>query len=378
VVDPSNQPGLAWSNPASGPVVASAISTDAIIALVEAGLRAPSGDNCQPWRFRWDRQCLRVVFVPERADSFYDVQHVASWISLGALLTNMRTVARPLGWELRVDLFPRGDSQDAVAKIRFEPSEAVPDPLVAAIGTRCVNRRPYRREPLPDEVRGELQEVASLPGVRISWVESRPLMRRVAAMAAQNDRLLFEVRALHDGLYRWLRWGKPEAARSRDGMPIETLELGRFEQLGFRLLGFWPYARLLTMLGGTRLLPIRTQSVYERSGAIALLSVAGQERRDFVRGGEILERIWLTATLRNVSFQPITGITLLLRRLVTGGEGLSARHRQILARLKVELDRVFELPVGEAPIMLFRLGLAPPPSARAPRLPPEDTLSIDS
>ena len=31
-----------------------AISRQVISAVVEAGLQAPSGDNCQPWRFGWD------------------------------------------------------------------------------------------------------------------------------------------------------------------------------------------------------------------------------------------------------------------------------------------------------------------------------------
>ena len=165
----------------------------------------------------------------------------------------------------------------------------------------------------------------------------------------------------------------------RDGMPAETLELAAFERLGIRLLGSWRWARVASGLGLTRLLPYRARAIYRRSAAIALLSVQGDQREDFVRGGQVLERLWLTATRHDVAFQPITGTTfLLLRRRLVGGEGLNARHRRLLDRLDGELKQVFPECATDSPIMLFRLGLASPPSGRAPRLPLERVLDVAS
>src|SRR4029450_10147537 len=65
------------------------IARATIAAGGEGGMRGPSGDNCQPWRFRWDGAVLDVIFVPERAASFYDVRNVASWISLGAVIVKI-------------------------------------------------------------------------------------------------------------------------------------------------------------------------------------------------------------------------------------------------------------------------------------------------
>ena len=118
--------------------------------------------------------------------------------------------------------------------------------------------------------------------------------------------------------------------------------------------------------------------MYARSAAIALLTVEGADRTDFVRGGEVLERIWLTATLRNVAFQPITGIIFLLLRLaLEQGRGLSVRHQSLVERVARDLWELFPEVLGQTPVMLFRLGLAPPPTARAPRLPSRRILSIE-
>jgi hypothetical protein len=47
-------------------------------ALVDAASHAPSGDNCQPWRFHWDGEYIRVVFLADRGESLYDIHNVAS------------------------------------------------------------------------------------------------------------------------------------------------------------------------------------------------------------------------------------------------------------------------------------------------------------
>ena len=355
-----------------------AVSRDIISAVVQAAIQAPSGDNCQPWRFRWDGTHLRVVFLAGRAESVYDIRSLASWISLGAVITNMTIAATLHGLQTAVELFPSGDAPGVVARARFASGPVAADPLAEAIPARSVNRRPYQREPLPAILREEAQSlVASSAGARLSWVDTEPVKGQIAALAAQNDRIMFENRALHDGVYGWIRWTRAEAERRRDGMPAETLELSPFERPGLRLLGSWRWARVAGALRLSRVLPVRARKIYERSGAIALLSVRGDQPEDFVRGGEVLERIWLTATRHGIAFQPITGITfLLLRMRLQGGEGLSPDHRKVLERVAEGFARMYPEGAPESPIMLFRLGLASPPSGRALRLPLEQVLEI--
>ena len=356
----------------------SAVSREVISAIVEAAIQAPSGDNCQPWRFRWDGEHLRILFLADRAESVYDIRSLASWISLGAVITNATLAATQQGLQATVELFPAGESAGVVALVRFVAGSATTDPLAEAIPARCVNRRPYQQEPIPADVREKLQALAaSASGTRLSWIETDPAKRRIAALAAQNDRILFENRALHDGVYGWIRWTRADAQRRRDGMPAETLELSRFERPGMRLLGSWRWARLAAALRISRVFPVRARKIYQRSGAIALLSVRGDQPEDFVRGGQVLERMWLTATRHGIAFQPITGITfLLLRMRLNGGEELGSDHRKLLGRMEEELKRLYPEGAAETPIMLFRLGLAPPPSGRALRRPLEQILEI--
>src|SRR5438874_6005495 len=169
-----------------------------VSALVHAAALAPSGDNCQPWRFHWDGRRLRVSFLAERAESFYDVQNTASWISLGAVLENMQIAAAPLGMDLTVELFPAAEPEHTVAVATPRRARPIAAPLADAIEARCVNRRPYQTRPLSADVRAEIDDVLSaVRGAHLSWIDASAQKGKLAALAAENDRLLFEHRALH-------------------------------------------------------------------------------------------------------------------------------------------------------------------------------------
>jgi nitroreductase len=351
------------------------IDLAAVRAIVQAGVLAPSGDNCQPWRFHWDGAWLRVRFVRERAESFYDVENAASWVSLGAVLCNMRIAAASLGLGLEVTEFPDGEDADTVARCRLVPGEPGEATLAPAIEARCVNRRPYAVRRIPRIVRQQLLDAArNEDGIHLTWVDG-PRLQRAARLAAVNDRILFEHPGLHAGLFRWLRWNASEVRRLRDGMPVESLELNPFERLGFRALASPVVLRLASASWLTRALPFRARRTYQRSGAIVLLSSTRSRPIDFVRGGEVLERLWLMATLGRLAFQPITGVTfLLLRAAMASAEGLGPTHRRLLERCRDEATRVFPRLRNEAPIVLARLGYAATPSARSPRLPADSML----
>jgi nitroreductase len=290
----------------------------------------------------------------------------------------MAIASRHLGWKLTGELFPPAEPSPIVAVGRLERDHSTGDPLFAAITRRCVNRQPYRAATLAETLWIEFTGHATQVGdVNLSWVEDNPAKAKLAAVAAENDRLLFEHPALHAGLYRWIRWTDEEVARAADGMPIAALEIGGLERRAFRLLGSPGRASVLSKLGLSRFLPRRSRQIYEQSGAIAVLSVAGRQPADFVRVGEVLQRIWLTATLRGIALQPITGISLLLlRATLAGGEGLSRDQQSHLQRLATRLRELVSLPAGDLPAIIFRVGYARSPSARAPRLPLDEVLTV--
>ncbi|MGD8241945.1 MAG: ThiF family adenylyltransferase, partial [Desulfobacterales bacterium] len=73
--------------------------------ILQAAIRAPSGDNCQPWRFRVDQNRISLHLRPEVDRSLFNVDQYASLIACGAAVENMRLAASRYGFEARVNLF---------------------------------------------------------------------------------------------------------------------------------------------------------------------------------------------------------------------------------------------------------------------------------
>lgn len=62
--------------------------------IIEAAIRSPSGDNCQPWSFNLkSEQQLEITTVPKSAESFFDYNCEGTLLSLGAVVENVRTQA---------------------------------------------------------------------------------------------------------------------------------------------------------------------------------------------------------------------------------------------------------------------------------------------
>lgn len=364
-------------NPATGK---STIDAALVNDIVQAGMLAPSGDNCQPWHFIWNGSQLDIVFQPQRAESLYDVNNMASWISLGAVLANMRIAATQHGLELNANLFPDEVNRNLVAAVRFTPSlECEKDPLFQVLTQRCANRRAYESSPLPPELSQELLSLATtVPGMQLDLIDKRKPKAQVASLAARNDIILYENQKLHNGLYRWIRWTPEETNGSNDGLPIESLELNSIDRMGFRALASWGMAKTASLVGVPYFLWMRACRIYRKSAAVGLLSVDGTKPEDFIRAGQLLERIWLTVTLRGFSFQPITGITcLILRCRLAKADGLALSHQNMLATIEKKLTKLFPALQQKTPIMLFRLGRASAsPSRRSPRRPVSAVLKM--
>ena len=76
-----------------------------------------------------------------------------------------------------------------------------------------------------------------------------------------------------------------------------------------------------------------------------------------------LERVWLRATLFGMSLQPFAGSAVLA---LPDYPGVSSRLREALAQ------GWKRLAPGRLPMMVFRMGRAPPPSVRTARRPLDD------
>jgi UDP:flavonoid glycosyltransferase YjiC (YdhE family)/nitroreductase len=338
-------------------------------ALVEAAVRAPSVGNSQPWRYSWDGTALGVHVQPDRANPFLNYTNPDTWVGLGCALANMEVAAAARGFRTEVDM-PEDARGALVARVRPVPGPRTDPSLEAVLAARVTNRLAYDERPLSGAHRDALFAAVSTfePQVRMEWVDA-PASRNVVADAmAVYNRVLFENDGLLTSFLTWLRRTPAEAEATRDGLSLESLELGRLGGALFSLAASTWRAPLLAWTGLFTLFQKGSAARSRKSGAFGMLSIPLNDVESLVTAGRALEILWLKATQRGLAFQPLAGPLLLMSRMrFSGGAGLTPRQQRLAHRMMADLGRVFPFFDTRCPAIFFRIGHAPAPTARSLR-----------
>ncbi len=338
---------------------------NAIERILAAGVLAPSGDNCQPWRFEVAENVIRVFLIPERDRSLYSWGNRASYIAHGALLENMRIAAEPLGYQLTIQDFPDPQNPLLTARITLEEAPIVANPLADAIPLGCSNRKKYQATPLSNTQRQQLREAG---GADTMWIEESTTRKKIASALAYNEKVLFENQSMHKFFFDHMLWTTQDATKNLLGFPIGALELPPPIRALWPAFRHWSVISALTSLGFENGIVFGNTPIYASGAVLACLTLEDRSAQEFLRVGHIAERIWLTATHLGLSVQILTGIPLLMNRVVANEPGLSPAHSNIVTKQYGRLQEA----TGSTRIiaLLLRIGVSNPPSARTPRMAP--------
>jgi hypothetical protein len=336
--------------------------------IARAGALAPSGDNLQPWTFITEDHSLLIFHDPNQDRSLFNVRHLASYIALGAVLENVLIAATKYNYRANIWYFPEAQKQDLIARVTFAHG-AEPDSLVDSIEKRCTNRRPYETRALDSSIIQRLTlEADRFPGIGLVWLSDRARLKKIGAIVSRADRLLFENPLVHGHLFSTLRWNQAEIERTRDGLPIASLELGRVGSLAFRILKNWNIVKCLNRFGLSRAVANHSSVLMKCCSAAGLITAPDISPSSFLEVGRSFQRVWLNTTKENLAFQPMTALIFLqLRSRLGDYQGITAEQRTVIDGLRDDLDKFLGISKGRVPAMLFRLGYGAVPSGKTIR-----------
>jgi nitroreductase len=259
--------------------------------LLTAATAAPSMHNTQPWRFKVCQDLIELRADPERRLPVTDPAGRAVHIACGAALLNLRLAAAVADREPVVRLLPDPDQPLLLATVRLagphQADEAERD-LHAAITRRHTNRGPFSERPVPASVLAELEDAAQVEG-GILHVLDHNEAARVLYLARDAERGWLADPAYREELARWVggprdQDGIPDGAlgpRSPDRpAPVREFAPGRPAPAG--------YAR------------------FEENPQIVVLSTPSGGPAGWLAAGQALQRVLLTATVREVAACPLT------------------------------------------------------------------------
>jgi nitroreductase len=261
--------------------------------LVAAATLAPSMHNTQPWRFRYQpaSQTIELYADPARMLQFGDPDGRAAHIACGAALLNLRLAAVVAGRQPVLRLIPADTQRLLLATVRLAgPGQARPDEieLHAVIPERHTNRFPFSARPVPPGILAELTEAARLEGA-VLHVPGRQEAARLLRLAREAERDLLAQPGYRAELARWAG-----GDRDRDGIP--GMALAPHDPAG---------AAPVRDFAPDRPGPVR-YAWFEDQPQLAVLCTPSESRSDWLRAGQALQRVLLTATLRGIAASPLT------------------------------------------------------------------------
>ncbi|WP_367319973.1 hypothetical protein [Streptomyces sp. HUAS ZL42] len=260
-------------------------------SLLAAAVAAPSIHNTQPWRFGLNPYSgsIEVRVDRRRPLPMADPELRAQHLSVGAAVFNLRVAAAHLGWDPLVRPVTAADDPDLLATVRLtRPTPDVQPPLshlYEAVERRHTSRMPFTGRPVPDPIVAEMINSARAEGAHLD-VPGIPGTRRLLCLTRAAEAR----NALHPARTAEARtWVTPPGTGAAYGIPVAALgprdASGRMPVRDFT--GALP-----------ALLPPALR--FERHAQVALLWTCRDRREDWLRAGQALERVLLTATRRGV------------------------------------------------------------------------------
>lgn len=260
---------------------------------VRSATAAPSLHNSQPWLFRLHDRSVELYADPGRRLDVLDPHGRELLISVGAALFTLRLAMQGAGFAPHTRIFPDPGRPDLVATVaageRITPGPAI-EALVAAIPRRHTNRWPFAPSVVPADAVEELVRAARREDAALS-VAGAVARNAIINLSRSADRRL---RARGGYRAELARWTAPAAGR-RDGIPGSAIgPWDALESLPLRDFGLaQPWLE-------------RPSEDFEPYPVIMVLATRGDTSRDWLRAGQALQHVLLTATRLGLATTPIS------------------------------------------------------------------------
>lgn len=285
--------------------------------LVRYAILAPSTRNTEPWRFRVEGSCITVMADLSRAQPVADRQHRELYLSVGCAIENLSVAAEQFGFRHVIAYFPRWPDEQVAASIAFRPGGGRrPERRGLTLQSLLVRRSAHGRfvdRPIAEDETAALRACVVEPELELTLMAEPERRREIQALHRLAHEITVADPAYREELADWVGQGA-------FGTPWPLSQLGRAAVARERV------ARYLARLDAIAL---------GSAPLLALISSREDDRRSQLRSGQLLERLWLTATALGLAVQPLSASLEVprLRSTLSSIAGASLPWAQQLVRL---------------------------------------------
>ncbi|MEV6346803.1 nitroreductase [Actinoplanes sp. NPDC051851] len=313
--------------------------SSALLQAADAARFAPSIHNTQPWRWVVHPDRLELYSVTERQLQAQDPDGRMLLISCGTALHHAQVALNAGGWTYTLDR----PAVVPLAGIRLDgrkDADADAVRLARSLQVRHTDRRTVADEPVARDVLDRLAAATETGGARLHLLSREQVIDLAVAVEhaekthAADERIQTETAS-------WTGGGRPPGA----GIPAESLPA----DLPATTVAERDFGTAGTLNAGAG---------HDGAATYALLYGESDEPSAWLRAGEALSSLWITATELNVGLLPLSSPAEV------------PATRQDLRRLLGGIG---------TPYLAVRLGNIDPadaPAARTPRLPVDQVIEV--
>lgn len=262
---------------------------------IECSLRAPSGDNCQPWLFKFSDSNFEISINETAAHHFLDQNFAAAWISIGALCENLTQSSESFGFKCRFEIVSNSSVKVHYSRVETKENKTILETIR--------NRHTYR------EILSKVH--LDLTTYKLSSSNSDKLFEWQQC-GEFSDNLINDWSEMESAL--WLRtslmrdftkWVRLQTKNISDGVTLKNLMLNIPDTISIVQLKLFPFlVKLIPHWIFALTTKIRLKRLLKGS-SVVYLTGKFSTCEDFFFAGKEIQAMWLYLTKNQIKAQPL-------------------------------------------------------------------------
>ena len=253
--------------------------------LVSKAVKAPSGHNTQPWKFRQNESAVEVYPDFDRRLPVVDPDDRELFVSLGCAVENLCLAAQTKGYKSAVSVGDKGVITVSLA----EEAGVKPSPLFSQIDARQTNRSVYNGEEIALDVLKKLQSIRSEKSISVHYyARQTKQFNDIEQYVLQGNTHQMQNEAFKAELKSWMRFNKKHQDQTLDGLSYAVF--------GAPNVPRWMAEPIMSMAINAKAQNKADREKIASASHLVLFTTRENSRREWVSLGRTLQRFLLTTT----------------------------------------------------------------------------------
>jgi len=300
-----------------------------LINLIKYAIKAPSGHNSQPWKFKLEEDSITIFPDYQRALPVADPDSHELFISLGCALENLVIAAGYFGYHTEIEMKMEDPLKESIRVVLSSGNNKNYDQLFKNIEIRQSTRSKYNKALIPPADIEKLNEAGKQDQVLFLLYTGQGQIDPVIEITKSATVLKLSKKEFIKELMHWIRFNRKTAKKTGDG-----LYSGAF---GGQSVPSWLGKFFMNLTYDPKMEGRKNVNLMKNSSGILIFIAKKNNKEAWVNLGRSFQRVALMATSLNINYAHI-----------------NSACEEIEARKK--LAEVLQLNPEEQPLLIIRIG----------------------